>query len=207
MVARLSSLVFVGESIAHDEEWINVSVNYAIDAFIAMRDLREWPSIIRPVVHWFLPTTQKLRKHLKMARLIISREIDRRSLIRAGKIPEDEPPRNVDALDWYRETAEARNKLDFDQSCSQVGLALAAIHTTSNLLTNVLYDLAAYPEYIQPLRDEIRAVAAEDGVLHKTSLLKLKLMDSVMKESQRTHPLALSKRTTPFRRSSGLPQP
>ncbi|CAG7951773.1 unnamed protein product [Penicillium nalgiovense] len=192
MVARLSSLIFVGETISHDDEWIDVSVNYAIDAFMAMRDLREWPSILHPVVHWFLPSTQKLRKHLKMARSIISREIDRRAMIRAGKLPADDPPRGADALDWYRETAEVRNNLTFDQSCAQVGLALAAIHTTSNLLTNVIYDLAAYPEYIQPLRDEIRAVAAEDGVLKKTSLLKLKLMDSVMKESQRMNPLSLT---------------
>ncbi|CAI7637535.1 unnamed protein product [Penicillium glandicola] len=192
MVARLSSLIFVGETISHDDEWIDVSVNYAIDAFMAMRDVREWPSILHPVVHWFLPSTQKLRKHLEMARSIISREIDRRALIRAGRLPADDPPRGPDALDWYRETAEARKNFAFDQSCAQVGLALAAIHTTSNLLTNVMYDLAAYPEYFQPLRDEIRAVAAEDGVLKKTSLLKLKLMDSVMKESQRTHPLSLT---------------
>ncbi|KAJ5598221.1 hypothetical protein N7537_008305 [Penicillium hordei] len=192
MIARLSSLIFVGETISHDDEWIDVSVNYAIDAFMAMRDLREWPSILHPIVHWFLPSTQKLRTHLEMARSIISREIDRRALIRAGKLPADDPPRGSDALDWYRETAEARDNLTFDQSCAQVGLALAAIHTTSNLLTNVMYDLAAYPEYIQPLRDEICAVAAEDGVLKKTSLLKLKLMDSVMKESQRTNPLSLT---------------
>ncbi|KAI3165529.1 hypothetical protein DTO039G3_6538 [Penicillium roqueforti] len=192
MVARLSSLIFVGETISHDDEWIDVSVNYAIDAFMAMRDLREWPSILHPVVHWFLPSTRKLRTHLGMARSIINREIDRRALIRAGKLPADDPPRGPDALDWFRETAEIRNNLTFDQSCAQVGLALAAIHTTSNLLTNVMYDLAAYPEYIQPLRDEILAVAAEDGVLKKTSLLKLKLMDSVMKESQRTNPLSLT---------------
>ncbi|KAJ5139157.1 uncharacterized protein N7515_004005 [Penicillium bovifimosum] len=192
MVARLSSLIFVGETISNDAEWVEVSVNYAIDAFMAMRDLRGWPAILRPIVCRFLPSAQKLRKHLKKARSIINREIDRRALIRAGKLPEENPPRNADALDWYRETAEARNQLDFDQSCSQVGLALAAIHTTSNLLTNVLYDLAAYPEYIQPLRDEIRAVAAEDGILKKTSLLKLKLMDSVLKESQRMHPVSLT---------------
>ncbi|KAJ5545289.1 hypothetical protein N7461_007593 [Penicillium sp. DV-2018c] len=192
MVARLSSLVFVGETISKDPEWIEVSVNYALDSFMAMRDLREWPSILRPIVCRFLPSAQKLRKHLRKARTIIYRELDRRALVRAGKLPEEDPPRNADALDWYRETAEARNQLDFDQSCSQVGLALAAIHTTSNLLTNVLYDLAAYPEYIQPLRDEIRAVAAEDGILKKTSLLKLKLMDSVMKESQRMHPVSLT---------------
>ncbi|OQE43665.1 hypothetical protein PENCOP_c003G09001 [Penicillium coprophilum] len=192
MVASVSSLIFVGETISRDAEWIDVSVNYAIDSFMAMRDLRGWPSILHPVVHWFLPSTRKLRTHLKKARSIISRELDRRALIRAGKLPADNPPRGPDAMDWYRETAEARNNLTFDQSVAQVGLAVAAIHTTSNLLTNVMYDLAAYPEYIQPLRDEIRAVAAEDGTLKKTSLLKLKLMDSVMKESQRTNPLSFT---------------
>ncbi|KAJ5504731.1 hypothetical protein N7463_007605 [Penicillium fimorum] len=192
MVARVSSLIFVGETISNDDEWINVSVNYAIDSFTAMRELREWPSVLHPIVHWFLPSSQKIRNHLETARCIISRELEKRALIRAGKLPAEDPPRGPDAIDWYRETAEARNNLTFDQSIAQVGLALAAIHTTSNLLTNVMYDLAAYPEYIQPLRDEIRAVAAEDGTLKKTSLLKLKLMDSVMKESQRTHPLSLA---------------
>jgi cytochrome P450 len=193
MVARVSSLVFVGETICHNDEWIDVSVNYALDSFQAMRELRTWPSVLRPIVHWFLPSTQKLRSHLKKANSLISHEIDRRALIREGKLPAENPPHKPDALDWLRETAEAQNNFTIDQARSQVGLALAAIHTTSNLITNVMYDLAAYPEYFQPLRDEIHAVAAEDGVLKKTSLLKLKLMDSIMKESQRTHPLSLSK--------------
>lgn len=193
MVSRVSSLVFVGETICHDDEWIDVSVNYAIDAFGAMRDLRTWPSVFRPIVHWFLPSAQKLRSHLSKANTIINKEIKRRALIREGKIPAEDPPHKTDALDWFRETAEAQQNFGFDLARSQVGLALAAIHTTSNLLTNIMYDLAAYPEYFQPLREEICAVAAEDGVLKKTSLLKFKLMDSIMKESQRTHPLSLSK--------------
>jgi cytochrome P450 len=192
MVARISSLIFLGEEISHNDEWVDVSVNYVIDAFEAMRELRGWPSVLRPLVHWFMPTTQKLRKHMESARSIIANELERRDLIRAGKLPEDDPPRIRDALDWFKETAEANNVTNFNISRAQVGLSLAAIHTTSNLLTNIMYDLAAYPEYIQPLRDEICAVAAEDGVLKKTSLLKLKLMDSVMKESQRMHPLGLS---------------
>lgn len=193
MVARLSSLVFVGDGLCHDAEWIDVSVNYAIDAFEAMRELRTWPSVLRPIVHWFLPSTRKLRRHLQRANTLVNTEIDRRALIRDGKIPAEDPPRKSDSLDWYRQTAEAQQNFTFDQARAQVGLALAAIHTTSNLLTNIMYDLAAYPEYIKPLRDEIRAVEAEDRVLKKTSLLKLRLMDSIMKESQRTHPISLSK--------------
>lgn len=195
MVARISTLVFMGENICRDEDWINVSVNYTIDAFMAARELRRWPSILRPFAHWFLPTTQKLRKHLAVAHSIVDREIEKREMIRAGKLPQEDPPRtHTDALDWFEELSAAYNQ-PMDRSRGQIGLSVAAIHTTSNLLTNIMYDLAAYPQYIQPLRDEICAVAAEDGVFKKTSLLKLKLMDSVMKESQRVHPVSMSKCT------------
>lgn len=193
MVARLSTLVFMGEKICRDEDWINVSVNYTIDAFTGARELRLWPSVLRPFVHWFLPSMQKLRKHLVIARSIVNREIEKRQMIRDGKLPPEDPPRtHPDALDWFEELSEMYH-LSFDGSRGQVGLSMAAIHTTSNLLTNIMYDLAAHPDLIQPLRAEICTVAAEDGVLKKTSLLKLKLMDSVMKESQRTHPVSMSK--------------
>ena len=74
---------------------------------------------------------------------------------------------------------------------AQLRLSVASIHTTSNLLTNVVYDLAAYPEHIQPLRDEIKAIVEEDGILKKAGLAKMKLMDSVLKESQRLHPSSM----------------
>lgn len=125
-----------------------------------------------------------------MGKSIIDKEIERRQLIRDGKLAaeDDLPP---DTLDWFEQLSNTMG-LPVNVSHGQMALSLAAIHTTSNLLTNVMYDLAAHPEYMQPLRDEIRAVVAEDGTLKKTSLLKLKLMDSVMKETQRMSPVSMS---------------
>nr|A0A455LM27.1 RecName: Full=Cytochrome P450 monooxygenase atnM; AltName: Full=Arthripenoid biosynthesis cluster protein M [Arthrinium sp.]AYO60886.1 cytochrome P450 monooxygenase AtnM [Arthrinium sp.] len=53
-----------------------------------------------------------------------------------------------------------------------------------------LYDLCSYPEYIEPLRDELVTVLKESGMT-KAGLFKLKLMDSFMKESQRFKPGAM----------------
>lgn len=184
--------MFLGERAARNKEWVNVAVNYTIDAFMASRDLRMWPSILRPFVHHFLPYMQKLRQHLKVGRAIVQEEIERRDAIKKGLIEDDSPVTQSTSLDWF-EKLSAQYGEYFDFTNGQLGLALAAIHTTSNLLTNIMYDLAAHPEYIQPLRDEIKAVFAEDGKLKKTSLLKLKLMDSMMKETQRTHPVGISK--------------
>ena len=58
-------------------------------------------------------------------------------------------------------------------------------------LSNVLYDLAAHPEYAIVLRDEIERISAEEpgGKLRKKTMPKLKKLDSFIKESQRVNPL------------------
>ncbi|PLB55417.1 cytochrome P450 [Aspergillus steynii IBT 23096] len=189
IISRLSSLVFMGDAICRDKNWQNVSVNYAIDAFQAARTLRYWPAILRPVVHWFLPCMQKIRRHVSAASSIIKQEIDRRDMIRDGKLPAGPPRTHEDALDWLPEVARGR---PFSFMRSQIGLSLASIHTTSKFVLNVLYDLITYSENLPHLRDEIKAVVEEDGILTKSSLMKLKKLDSFMKESQRLSPLSLS---------------
>jgi len=66
--------------------------------------------------------------------------------------------------------------------------------------TAAIYDLATYPEYVQPLRDEIQQVIDEDGQdvdgdgivrLKKSSMPKLWKLDSFIKESQRFTPPGL----------------
>ncbi|KAJ5908862.1 hypothetical protein N7495_001544 [Penicillium taxi] len=192
IVARLSTLVFMGNDICRNQEWLNVAVNYTTDAFMSARELRMWPSVLRPYVHWFMPSMKKLRNHLSTARSIVSDEIEKRTLINEGRLPSQHRT-HPDALDWIEEL-EAKNPpaRPIDKARLQVSLSMAAIHTTSNLITNLMYDLASYPEFVQPLREEICAVLAEDGGLKRTSLHKLKLMDSVMKETQRMHPVSMT---------------
>jgi cytochrome P450 len=81
-------------------------------------------------------------------------------------------------------------------------VSFAAIHTTTTTSCQAIFDLVVRPEYIQPLRDEIEQVIAEDGheadsdgflKLKKASLTKLKKLDSFLKESQRFNPTGLGK--------------
>ena len=78
----------------------------------------------------------------------------------------------------------------FEQCDMQLKLGLAAMHTTGTLLTHILFELAAGPEYLKPLREEVRLVLGEDlGALTKQGLTNLCHMDSSMKELQRLSPL------------------
>ena len=93
----------------------------------------------------------------------------------------------VDALEWPEQASKGR---PYDMATPQVMLSLAAIHTMSDMLTQVLYDLCTRHDLIQALRQEVISVLKEDG-WRKSSLSNLRLMDSVLKESQRMKPAAL----------------
>lgn len=70
----------------------------------------------------------------------------------------------------------------------QLVLSMAAIHTTTQSAMMVLYDLAARPEYIDVLREEMETAIHEDGgVLKKSTLGKMMKLDSFMKESKRVN--------------------
>ncbi|KAF8697501.1 hypothetical protein AX14_001359 [Amanita brunnescens Koide BX004] len=56
-------------------------------------------------------------------------------------------------------------------------------------ITHSLYNLATYPEYVQPLREEVEAVIQEQG-WSKASITKMTKLDSFIKETMRLSPNA-----------------
>ncbi len=82
----------------------------------------------------------------------------------------------------------------------QIALHLAAINTTSEMATNAFYNLAAMPEMVPGLREEIHAVLEEhDGVISTKSLQAMKKLDSFLKETARLYPPFLCEATIPRR--------
>ncbi|KAB2573404.1 Cytochrome P450 monooxygenase pyr3 [Lasiodiplodia theobromae] len=150
---------------------------------------------MRPFVHRFVPLLRYQRSLIKHARLIIEPELEARRKARKDVV------KPQDSLSWLDDT---RGDREFDVARGQLFLSLAAIHTTSTVLTSIMYDLVAHPEYIDDLREEITRVLKEDGGWKKTSLYKMMLMDSCMKESQRLHVLGPSKQPLSVPDAPGL---
>lgn len=193
-VGRLTALIFLGEKFMNNEEWQRISIMYTVDAFMAAQVLNSFPAVVRPIVHWFLPQCRKIREEVKLARALITPEVDRRRkelAENAGK-----PRRKVlDSVDWF--TAAAKGQ-EFDYANAELSLAMASIHTTTNTLGFAICDLLENPEYIPLLREEIKQVIEEDGKWEKSTLFKMKLMDSVLKESMRLHPHSLGTSPSSF---------
>lgn len=134
----------------------------------------------------YLPTCRKNRALLTEARAIIRPIIQKRAEEKAAAAQRGETLKFNDAIEWFEQMHEG---MSFDEAMPQLILSVAAIHTTTDLLSQTVTDLALHPEMLEPLREEIITVLREDGWA-KTSLYKMKLLDSVIKESQRLKPIA-----------------
>ena len=190
VIALLSGRIFVGLPLCRNEEWITTTINYTMDIFAAVPQIRKLNPILKPFLAPWLPEVRRIKQNrIKGARLL--RPILEKRFTDM-KNPDFKPP--ADMIQFSIEHSGAKGEDALFQSFVQMVASFAAIHTTAMNVTHVIYNLAAYPEYQEPLREELEQVlAADNGVLIKSSMTKLKKMDSFIKESQRmTPPNALS---------------
>ena len=194
MVAQISSRIFIGTTLCRNQDWIDVTIDYTEHAFAAAGDLHQWPIFLHRLIHKFIPSCRIMRARLEDARKILMPAILGRRRIRELAMHQQKDGKKaalefnlLDAIEASADQGEA-----YDPVISQLGFSFAAIHTTSDLLGKLMMDLYRNPELIEPLRQEIIQVISEDG-WEKTSLYKLKLMDSVLKETQRLQPVSTGK--------------
>ncbi|KAI0547088.1 ent-kaurene oxidase [Xylaria curta] len=184
IVAIISGNIFLGPEICKSEEWVTSAITYTVDLFTAIGKLKQWRSWTRPIGQYFIPELKSLQEHRRKARAWLAPVIaERRLMMKERKeLPDD-------MLQWMMNKTAEYNLGDEELSLIQLNLSLAAINTTTRTVTSVLYDIAVRRDVVAELRREIKTVlAAHDGVLSTHALFEMKLLDSVMKESQRANP-------------------
>lgn len=187
LVARTSAKVFVGYPACRNPEWLRISVEFTYDVFTAAFTLRMFPPWTHAFVAPFVPARWRLRRQLRIAKKVIGDLMrTHREAVANGIEPEDT------LLDWMMENGSPKENLLPEMAGRQCILTLAAIHTTSSTVSNVLFDLCDNPEWIPVLREEVEQVTKECGYLGerddiqaKQWLHKLEKMDSFVVESQR----------------------
>nr|A0A1B4XBI1.1 RecName: Full=Cytochrome P450 monooxygenase sdnQ; AltName: Full=Sordarin/hypoxysordarin biosynthesis cluster protein Q [Sordaria araneosa]BAV32161.1 cytochrome P450 monooxygenase [Sordaria araneosa] len=184
IVARLSGRVFLGEDLGRDPEWLRITAGYAGVVTMAFADLSKWPAWLRSTANRFLPRCKASREYMdgvrrKLRPVIAQRRKERRTSSREYR-------EYNDAIEWFELES---NGNAYDPEIVQLSLSLAAIHTAGDLLAQTLTEVATHCEIIEPLKEEMRGILAKGG-WQKSSLDKMILLDSVIKESQRRKPLA-----------------
>ncbi|KAH7050101.1 cytochrome P450, partial [Macrophomina phaseolina] len=185
IVSQVSARIFVGEPLCHDLRWQALCRDYTDKAFGASRAIKQWSPLARPFVFLLLPEMIDLLKTRRDAVRFMTPIVKARAL--------ETGVERDDFMEWLKRKSPPGFANDYaEQAEIQCQLAVAAIHTTSMGLTNVIFDLMDHPEYLEPLRSELVSVLKETGCYDKNTMARLKKMDSFMKESQRFNPAGLT---------------
>ena len=189
IVGRTSARIFVGKELGRNALWLETSIDFARCIFLGSGILKVVPAIIRPIAALFSPYMWRIRRHHRNARKLLIPEIVRRRE-QAAVTANWKSRKPNDMIQWLQDASKDADASPERIVDRQLGMSFAAIHTTTNHLANVIYDLAArWDEYGSELCAEVEEVLAEtDGQWKKTTLTKLSKMDSFMKESQRLNP-------------------
>ena len=162
-------------------------MNFTRDVFVTIHELTVIPKPFRPFYAWMFNSKKILNSYRKKAAILLAPTIQSR--LEEERLAEQngaiyEKPN--DMLQWLTDLVKPHHKNIESLSELQLLTIFASIHTTSNSFLNALYDLAAHQECIQPIREEIEAViSANEGVLDKVALRKMRKTDSFFKESMR----------------------
>ncbi|KAK1484998.1 cytochrome P450 [Colletotrichum abscissum] len=182
IVARVSSCMFGGTTLSHNREWVQSSIDFAIDGFIGAQKLKRYPEFLKPLAARFIPEIAKIAGHYAAAEAAAIPLLESR--LRTGDKAED-------LLYWMAEQAKGEERDMAFLASILLKISFAAIHTSAAAPAQLIYDLCERPEIIETLRDEVESLTGNDDLITKSGFLKMVKMDSFMKESQRFNPLLL----------------
>ncbi|KAI5993495.1 cytochrome P450 [Pisolithus albus] len=178
IVCRASNRVFVGLPLCRDHDWIDLNSRFAVDVATDANILNMFPKFLVPLVSKKLPNTARgiarAMKHLD--------PIVKERLRCAGDREDDWSDKPNDILQWLID--EKQESSTRQLTLRVLTINFASIHSTTNTFTQALYNLAAYPQYVGPLREEVDAIIREHGWT-KEAIASMRKVDSFLAETQR----------------------
>lgn len=186
MVARLSSRIFLGPELCRNEEWLEITKTFTVHLTLATAKVRMFPVWMAPIVCLFDSSCRTVREmNVRAAKIVEPMVLNRREERAECAAKGVEPPVYNDLIEWIEIENGGKPYPILDM---QLAMSFVATHTTSDLLCQTLLQLANAPEHIEPLRKELVEMLSTQG-WKKTSLYGMKLLDSTIKEAQRTKPV------------------
>ncbi|RDX42956.1 cytochrome P450 [Lentinus brumalis] len=187
IVARTSNRVFVGLAMCRNQEYLDLAIRFTVDVVKDSFFIRFFPESMRASVGQYFSA---VKKSVCQAIPHLQPLLDERRA-KLAEYGDEYPGKPNDMLQWILEEAIPRRYIDMKIIERILLVNFAAIHTSSMSISHALLDLAAYPQYIRPLREEVEAVVAVEGWA-KAALGKMWKVDSFLKESQRYNGIGLT---------------
>ncbi|KAJ7672337.1 cytochrome P450, partial [Mycena polygramma] len=183
IISRVSNRFFIGLK-CRDPEYIKITTEFSVNVSKEALFLHTIPAFLRPIASrmfgYLESTTQAGLKHL--GPMVQHRlEMDDQY---GPDWPDGDRPN--DLISWLLDEARGHPKRRTVRTLVQtiLNVNFGAINTTTQAFHHALYNLAAHPECVEPLREEIEAIVNSEG-WNRKSLAGMVKLDSFMKESAR----------------------
>jgi len=185
VICSATNRVFVGVPLCQNRDYQHLNLTFAVNVMKYATILSFVPRPLKRIVARMLSNlSSQVRQQVEFLRPIVEE--------RFAKMEEfgDDWDKPNDMLMWLMDEAKGVERSLEGVARRLLVVNFAAIHSTSQTTTQVLYRLLANPEYIEPLRQEVEAVVAEEGWT-KAAMDKLHKIDSFLKETQRVDGLTI----------------
>ncbi|KAH8105090.1 cytochrome P450 [Cristinia sonorae] len=197
IVCRTSNRIFVGLPLCRDPEFMEMNMKFTMEVVKAGYMVGAVPEVFRSMVAKFTPMEKIKRRAEEILRPVIEERL--RMIEEYGEDWPDKPVigfsslevatsltdvRQNDMVSWLIDLAPRGKETVPSVALRVLTVNFAAIHTSTMTFSNVLYHLAASPEYQVELREEVDRVVAEHG-WSKEALGKMIKVDSFIKETGR----------------------
>ncbi|KAI4166338.1 MAG: hypothetical protein LQ342_000228 [Letrouitia transgressa] len=220
IVASCSGRAFVGLPLCRDREWRDATINFTYDTLASVHAMKKYNKALWLIVSRFIPELKKLHSYRDFSARKLSPQIQ--SILANHKAKKtglkslssdnadfEAIKNNYNLVHWTIGQHREPEKADAAEvGHMQMTAAFAALSPIGMSISYAIFDLASRPEIADELREEINSIIAEEnppnGWLQKSSLPKLRKLDSFMKESQRLNPPFITTMTRVVTDPNGL---
>ncbi|KAI6039636.1 cytochrome P450 [Pisolithus marmoratus] len=185
IICRASNRVFVGLPLCRDPDWIDITSRFTTDVATDGIILNMFPKLLVPVVSKILSNAPtNVRRAMKLLDVTIRERV--RCMREHGGEWNDKPN---DILQWLID--EKRETTTQQLTPRILMINFGAIHSPTETFIHALYYLAAHPQYIKLLREEVDTVIKEYGWT-KEAIAQMWRVDSFLAETERLQGFAAS---------------
>ncbi|EJT96540.1 cytochrome P450 [Dacryopinax primogenitus] len=203
VVCRTSNRLFVGLPLCRNEEFTKMSCDYTTTVIRAGFFIAMFPGFLKPLVARWLSAAPAATKGFERFLLPVIEERIRKEE-ELGESWNDQKP--FDFLQWMIDAADGKRREPKELNKRMLAMNFTATHTSSMSFTHAFYWLAAYPQYVPELRQEIEFAIKEHGWT-RDAIDNMFKADSFIKEAMRLTGLGVMsmarKSMRPFTLSDG----
>ncbi|KAF8665622.1 hypothetical protein AX16_000077 [Volvariella volvacea WC 439] len=175
IICRSSNRLFVDLPMCRDEEYLKLNEKFTLDVVKNSAIILLFPSPLRKLAARYLTNAESnIQRGMRLLGPLIESQLQE-----FKETGGDSSPNNL--ITWLLQVAPEERRTVREMTLRILIMNFAAIHTTTMGFTHLLYDLAAFPEYVEPLREEAERVIKQHGWT-RAAMSELSKIDSFVKE-------------------------